>query len=282
MKIISSNLASHLASEVTTLATCWKLSRRDGTIMGFTDHNENIIYNSVTYLASSGFTPSAVANNSELAVDNMDIEGVIDSLAIKEEDIKAGLYDYAQIEVFMINYNDLTQGGINLRTGWLGEMKFSKNRFTIEVRGLMQSLTQGIGELYSPSCRAELGDLRCGVNLNGYTVTGSVTSVTNNRIFSDSTRNEDDAYFDFGKITFTSGLNNGLSMEVKRFRDKIITLVLPLPYVLAVSDAYSLIAGCDKNLNTCISKFSNAVNFRGEPYVPGIDKMLETAGTKNN
>ncbi|MDA0780793.1 MAG: DUF2163 domain-containing protein [Rickettsiales bacterium] len=282
MKIISSNLASHISSEVMTLATCWKLSRRDGTIMGFTDHNENIIYNSVTYLASSGFTPSAVANNSELAVDNMDIEGVIDSFAIKEEDIKAGLYDYAQIEVFMVNYNDLTQGDINLRTGWLGEMKFSKNRFAIEVRGLMQSLTQGIGQLYSPSCRAELGDLRCGVNLTGYTVTGSVTSATNNQIFSDSTRAEDDAYFDFGKITFTSGLNNGLSMEVKEFRDKIITLVLPLPYTIVVSDTYSLIAGCDKNLNTCISKFSNAANFRGEPHVPGIDKMLETAGTKNN
>ena len=282
MKIISSDLNTHLSGEVTTLATCWKLARRDGTIIGFTNHNENILYDSVTYLAASGFTPSAVANNSELAVDNLDVEGVIDSIVITEEDIKAGLYDYAQIEIFMINYNDISQGDINLRTGGLGERKFSKNRFVIEVRGLMQSLAQGIGDLYSPACRADLGDLRCGVNLSGFTLTGSVTSVTNNQVFVDNTRTEEDGYFDFGKITFSSCNNNGLSMEVKRFVGNEITLVLPMPYNVAASDSYSLVAGCDKNIETCTSKFNNVVNFRGEPHVPGIDKMLETAGTKNN
>lgn len=282
MKIVSNTLNTHLASEVTTLATCWKITRRDGVVMGFTEHDQDILYNSVNYLAASGFTPSAVANNSELAVDNLDVEGVIDNDVIAEKDLQAGLYDYAKIEIFMLNYKDISQGDINLRTGWLGEMKFSKNKFIIEVRGLMQSLAQGIGELYSPSCRAKFADSRCKVNVASYTFSGSITSLVNNQIFVDSSRSEAEGYFNAGKITFTSGANNGLAMEVKRFAKKTITLALPMPYDLSVGNSFSLIAGCDKSFGTCVEKFNNATNFRGEPHVPGVDKMLETAGTKNN
>jgi uncharacterized phage protein (TIGR02218 family) len=279
MKIISEQLAGHIAGEVTTLATCWKLTRRDGTITGFTSHDRDITYLGLIYQASSGFTPSAVANNSELSVDNLDIEGVIDSSSITESDIGAGLYDYAQIEIFMVNYNDTSQGALNLRTGWLGEVQFGRGRFVAEVRGLMQNLAQAIGELYSPSCRAKLGDSRCKVSMAAFTLTGSVTSVISNQIFSDSTRGEDDGWFNGGKITFTSGNNDGLSMEIKEYRNKQIILVLPMPFSVASSDSYSMQAGCDKSFETCAAKFTNAINFRGEPHVPGVDKMLTTAGT---
>jgi uncharacterized phage protein (TIGR02218 family) len=281
MKTISTNLDSHLASEVTTIATCWKLTRRDEIIMGFTDHDRDIVIDDITYQASTGFTPSAVANNSALSVDNLDVEGVIDSDTITEEDIQAGLYDFAQIEVFIVNYSDLTQGVLNLRTGWLGEIKFGRNKFVAEVRGLMQNLAQGLGQLYSPSCRAKLGDARCGIDIEDFTDEGSVTSVTDNQVFKDTTREESNGWFDGGQITFTSGNNEGLSMEIKEFRNSQITLVLPMAYDLSVSDTYSIIAGCDKSFDTCIAKFGNAINFRGEPHVPGIDKMLETAGTRS-
>jgi uncharacterized phage protein (TIGR02218 family) len=282
MKIITTDLATHLAGEVTTLATCWKLIRRDTTILGFTDHDKNLVINGLTYYAATGFTPSAVANNSELSVDNLDVEGVLDSDAISEADILAGLYDFAEIEVFMVNYNDLTQGAINLRTGWLGEVKLGKSRFVAEVRGLMQNLAQGIGQLYSASCRAKLGDARCGIDIADFTVTGSLTSVTNNQVFKDSTRTEDSGWFSGGKLTFTSGNNNGLSMEIKEFRNKEVTLVFAMPYDVEVGDTYSMYAGCDKTFDTCITKFTNAMNFRGEPHVPGMDKMLETAGTRSD
>lgn len=281
MKPASANLTAHLALEVTTLATCWKLTRTDSTVMGFTDHDTDIVYDSVTYTAATGFTPTAVENNSNLAVDNLEIEGVLDSSAIAEEDINAGLYDYAQKEIFLVNYNDLSQGDLNLRTGWLGEVRYSKDQFVAEVRGLVQNLAQNIGDLYSPSCRALLGDSKCKINIASYTVTGSITSVADNQIFTDSSRTEDTGYFNFGKITFAGGGNNGLSMEVKEYTDdgKII-LVFPMPYEVQAADTYSIHAGCDKNLDTCRDKFSNVVNYRGEPHVPGLDKMLETAGTR--
>jgi len=283
MKTISSGLAAHLAGEVTTLATCWKLTRTDGSIMGFTDHDQDIVVDAVSYVAASGFTPTAIENQARLAVDNLDVEGMLDSGNITEADIMAGKYDFAEVEIFMVNYTDLTQGTLPLRRGWLGEVTLRNGQFSAEVRGLSQRLSQTVGELYSPSCRAQFGDNRCTVNLTSHTVTGTVSAVTSNQVFEDDTRAEVAGSFTFGRITFTSGANDGLSMEVKEHMGggKLI-LVMPMPYDVQTGDSYSLIKGCDKTFQTCAQVYENAVNFRGEPHVPGLDKMLETAGTRSN
>ncbi len=250
-------------------------------MLGFTSHDRDIVFSGTTYVAGIGFVPTAVASSSNLSVDNMEVDGMVDGEIITENDIRAGLYDFAQMEIFMLNYNDLSQGSLNLRTGWIGEVKYGKGRFIAEVRGLMQSMVQVVGELFSPSCRAKLGDARCGLNIASYTVTGSVTTCTDSQNFTDSARSEASGYFRMGKITFTSGNNVGLAMEVKQFDGGgIIRLVFPMPYSIKVGDGYSMQAGCDKNFDSCINKFNNAINFRGEPNIPGTDAMLTTAGTR--
>ena len=283
MKQISSELAAHIAGEVTTLATCWTLTRRDAVVLGFTDHDVDIIFSGITYQAASGFTPSAIENSASLSVDNLDIEGMLTAGNITEADILAGRYDFAEIDIFQVNYNDLTQGALTLRRGWLGEVSLHKQQFVAEVRGLTQRLSQTIGELYSASCRAAFGDARCKKNIDDFTVSGAVTSVASTQEFRDSSRSENSGTFNFGMITFTGGDNAGLSMEVKEY-DKNggkILLVLPLAYTITIGDAYVMTYGCDKTLNTCAVSYDNVVNFRGEPHVPGIDRMLETAGTRS-
>ena len=286
MKVISTELATHLAGEAMTLAMCWKLTRRDNVVLGFTDHDRDIAFDTVLYKASTGFTPSAIENAGSLRVDNIDVEGMLSSGSLTEADILAGLYDFAEIEIFGVNYTDLAQGTIKLRRGWLGEVSLYKQNFIAEVRGLTQRLSQTIGELYSASCRATLGDGRCKVNLSGHTVTGTVDASASNIQFTDMARTEGADTFTFGKITFSSGANNGLAMEVKEYRHSEavggqVTLALPMPYPILAGDSYTLIKGCDKTLSTCFGRFNNVVNFRGEPLVPGIDRMLETAGTRS-
>lgn len=286
MKQITTDLATHIAGEVTTLATCWKLTRRDSTILGFTDHDCDIVFDTLTYKAATGFSPSAVANSASLQVDNLDVEGMLASESITESDILAGVYDFAEIEIFQINYADTTQGILKMRKGWLGEVSLTRQHFVAEVRGLTQLLSQDIGEYFSPSCRAALGDTRCKIDMAAHTVTGTVTSVVSRSSFIDGTRAEASALFTGGKITFTSGANNGLSMEVKEYIYRsgtggILTFALPMPYSIANGDAYSLQKGCDKTIATCHTRFANVVNFRGEPHVPGLDRMLETAGTRS-
>ncbi len=279
MQLISTALAAHLAGEVTTLATCWKLTLNDSTVMGFTDHSTDITLDGQLYEAGSGFTPGAIASGDSLAVDDLEIEGIVDSSTISREDIIAGRFDYAELEVFIMNYQDSSQGKLLLKRGFLGEISLVNNRFVAEVRGLTEHMSCAIGNLYSPSCRIQFGDNSCKLNLASYTVTGTVTAVSSSREFSDSSRTEEVGYFSAGNLTFTSGANSGLSMEVKDVNAGMITLVLPFPYPVAVGDSYTMLAGCDKSFATCCSRFDNAVNFRGEPHVPGLDRMLQTAAT---
>ncbi|MCH2547064.1 MAG: DUF2163 domain-containing protein [Alphaproteobacteria bacterium] len=281
MKSTSSALESHLANEITTLATCWKLTRRDETMQGFTDHDVDLTVGGVVYLAQTGFTPTAISASSNLNVDNLDVQGMLDASTIEERDVMAGIYDFAEIEIFQVNYQAPESGKLILRRGWLGEISIKNKQFVAEVRGLTQKFSQQLGKLYAPACRAELGDAQCGVDMAAYTVMGTIDDVTSNAVFLDNARNENNGYFRAGKITFTDGENAGLSMEVKAFDQSTFTLALPMPYDIAIGDSYTLQAGCDKSFDTCIARFNNAINFRGEPHVPGFDRMLETAATRS-
>lgn len=270
MKTVNPSLLTHLAGQVTTLAVCWKMTTTANVIYGFTSHTADIVFEGVTYRSAQGFTPTTVQSSSGLNVDNMDMKGLLRALGIHEKDVNDGIFDGATLQVFLVNYQDLAQGNLKLRRGFLGNVKLTRVGFEAEVRGLMERFQRTILEVYTPGCRADVFDARCGLTVGLFTVTGSVTSFSNKRIFRDTTRTEADGYFMGGLLTWTSGLNNGLSMEVKKYTSATdeFELVLPMRNQIVVGDAYSVYAGCDKSWETCKTKFDNIVNFRGEPFVP--------------
>ena len=223
----------------------------------------------------------------KLDVNNLEVQGFLDSASIVEADITAGLWDYAEINIFQVNYNDLTMGEMDMLRGWIGEVKTGKLVFIAELRSLTQKLQQTIGSLYSPSCRAILGDTQCKVNLASFTFTASATTITNNRQFLASGLVNAANYFDYGILTWTSGLNIGISMEVKTYLVGSVELQLPMPYAVQVGDTFSVVSGCNKVardnattgvLGNCKGKFNNIINFRGEPDVPNQDALF--AGPK--
>ncbi len=105
---MQTTLKNHLAGELLTTATCWKLKLADGEVMGFTDYDEDLNIDNILYKSSSGFTASSIILNSDLKTDNLEIEGILNSGDIKEEDVLSGKYDFANIEIFLVNYKDLT------------------------------------------------------------------------------------------------------------------------------------------------------------------------------
>ncbi|HEU0118817.1 MAG TPA: DUF2163 domain-containing protein [Alphaproteobacteria bacterium] len=277
MKSVSPALQAHLNGELTTLAYLVKLTREDGVVKGFTTCDQNLVLGGVTYKADGAITPSAIESSSGLATDNLEVTGILNSADITDADIEAGLYDYAHIDVYACNWADLTQGSVQLRRGWLGQVECAGSHYVAELRGLHDLLQRPIGEYYTPECRYDLGDSRCTINLASITVTGSVTSVTDNTSFTDTSRSEATGTFNYGKLTWTSGANNGLSMEVKGWDASLqaFTLWLPMPYAIQIHDTYSVYPGCDKRFTTCQSTFNNAVNFGGFPYVPGVGNILQ-------
>lgn len=274
MKGISTALKNHLAGSVTTLATLWRITRTDGLVFRFTDHDEDIVYQGETYSAASGFTASAIRTSAAFDVDNMEVEGMLSSDAITDADLIAGLWDHAEFVIMRVNYADLTMGHEVLRAGTFGNVRTGRGHFSVELRGITQALQQSVGRVYTPACDANLGDARCGINLSSWTVTGTVTAVTSQSAFSDSSRTEPAGHFNYGLLTFTSGNNAGHGMEVKSFNSGTFVLQQSMPFQIMPGDAYTVYAGCDKRLSTCSSKFSNVVNFRGFPHVPGIDRMV--------
>nr|WP_253308590.1 DUF2163 domain-containing protein [Rickettsia endosymbiont of Ceutorhynchus assimilis] len=275
MRNLPSQLKNHLSNEVTTLATCWKLTRKDHRIFTFTDHDQALFIDNIKYDSIAGFTPTNVESNSNMSVDNLDLAGQFHDNKITETDLLAGKYDFAEVEIFLVNYLLPESGKIIQKRGVLGEVTLNKNLFHAEVRGLTQFLSQTMCETYLPHCRTNLGDQRCKFNLSqpGFTVNAAVTETIDQQTFIASSLTQANNWFTYGYISWQSGKNPGLKMEVKNFINSRITLVLPMPFVINVGDEFTIVAGCDKSSKTCIEKFNNIINFRGEPDLPGIDRL---------
>ena len=278
MKSLPLGFQEHLDSGVTTLCWCWKIVRRDACAFGFTDHDAPVTFGGLAYLAISGFTASEVQSTLGLAVDNLTVVGALSSATLNEDDLAAGLYDNAVIEIWRVNWSSPDQR-VLMRKGSLGEVKRGKTGFTVEVRGLAHNLNQPVGRAYGYSCDADLGDARCKIALAGYTAAGTVVRALDTRRFTVSGLGAfAGGWFADGKLTFAGGANAGRAMEVKRHgvSGAIVTIELwqAMSETVAAGDAFTISAGCDKQFSTCKSRFANQANFRGFPYMPGNDAVL--------
>jgi uncharacterized phage protein (TIGR02218 family) len=271
---ISAELLAHYAGNAHTLARLWKITRRDGQVFGFTDHDRALTFAGTDYEPTSVFDLSAVETGSQLATDNAEAKGLLDSAGITAADIEAGLWDGAAVEIREVNWRDLTMGANILRVGELGNIKRDGPRYTAELFGLLDRLKNNIGRVIKPMCDADLGDARCGVDLEALRVSGAVEAVTSNRVF-DTDLAAAAGFYTYGVITWTSGLNTGRSMEVKLHGAAgALTLQLAMPDTVAVADAFTIVPGCDKLKATCIGTYNNLVNFRGFSFVPGPDRAF--------
>ena len=159
-KIITSAMRAHLDAETTRLAAIWRITRKDGEQFFFTDHDRDIVFGGEVYRADAGFARTAIRSDAGFAVDNLDLVGVFAEGGIVEDEVRAGLFDGAEIVISFVNWQDPDgHGEIRLRHGTLGETRLTpQGYFHAELRGLSQPLAQSTLEVFSPNCRADLGD----------------------------------------------------------------------------------------------------------------------------
>jgi len=118
------------------------------------------------------------------------------------------------------------------------------------------------------------------IAIRALTVTGTVTSLTDRKRFTDTARTEPDGFFDFGVVTWTTGSNAGIGESVKTHASDAFVLYRDLPFDIEVGDQYSMTKGCGKLIDTnCRDEFDNVRNFQGFPYLPGNDEILRFGGS---
>jgi uncharacterized phage protein (TIGR02218 family) len=270
-------LVSHLGQDVTTLCHCWKLTRTDGVVFGFTDHDRPLTVDGLACKPETGLVASEARRTLGLGLDTVDVEGALSSLEIDGEDIAIGKYDGAVIETFLVNWESPSDF-VRLRKSTIAKLTYADGRFLAELQSAMRALDKPNGRHIIRNCDAELGDGRCKMALVSSTFTGSgaVAAVAPpDAVLVIGLGAYADNWFSLGRLTWTSGALVGVTDLIRSHRkgDTSHRIVFqmdgrPAPQV---GDTFSVVAGCDKLFSTCKAKFDNHENFRGFPHLPGND-----------
>jgi len=273
-KVVPAGLLSNYQSDSPTVAWAIKITRTDDEVYGWTSADRDATIDAVIYESAPGLSVASFASSAGLAVDNSELTVLADDTIITRADIIAGRWNNAAYLLFKYDWTDAAAGEEVISTGFLGELHPRSGAYVAELRGLQQYLQQPVGAASTKTCRARLGDAMCTVDLGGWTETGTITGVTSKQVFTDSSRTEADDYFGEGILTWTAGLNTGLSQKVKTYASDTFTLSLPMIFDVQIGDTYSVIAGCRKRLDEdCAAKFGNELNFQGEPHRPTVDEL---------
>jgi uncharacterized phage protein (TIGR02218 family) len=283
MRAIPPALQERLDSGVTTLCRCWRVTRADGVVHGFTDHDEDVVLDGLTCHAGTGLIGSEATAQLGLAVTGSEISGALTDEALSEADLAAGRYDAASIELYLVDWSEPALF-VPMSKGVLGEVRREGAAFAAEVRGLADRLNQETGRRYTAACSADLGDSRCALDLtsSAYRGLGSIAMLSGTSSFVAAGLDEfGEGWFSAGRLVWTSGANDGLAVEVKSHRlvggDVVFDLWQAMAEPLAAGDAFTVTAGCDKRFETCRDRFSNGLNFRGFPHIPGNDFVTRYA-----
>lgn len=264
-----------LGKPLCTLAFCWRLERRDGVVIGLTSHDRDLFIQDLRYRAAPGMRPSAVRGGITADGGDTDVEGALVADAINEADLFAGRWDGAGLELRLTEWEAPGLLWLLLARGELGAVGRKGGAFTAELAGAATVLGQAVAPSTSPDCRASLGDRQCRVDLAGRRRIVTVAAVADADVTIAGLIAGDYA---FGTLRWLSGANGGIVQGVADNGADVVMLVDPPPFAVEAGTLALLTEGCDRQIGTCATRFANALNFRGEPYLPGTDLLTRYPG----
>jgi uncharacterized phage protein (TIGR02218 family) len=279
MRVVSTSMKEKLDSRASTFCNCWRVARRDGIVMGFTDHDSDVFFNGVLFKAKSGFLASELESTTGFASGGGDVVGALTTESLTEADLANGVYDGASVEIWLVDWSSV-EDRVLLDVATLGEATRSEFVFRAEVRSSAHYFDQQRGTCFQRSCPADLGDTKCKFDLStpGFSASGVVIDASREQIFASLVGAFDDDFFAAGQIVFSSGANLGARTSIKSHRRKgdksVFSIWSGTAAPILAGDAFTVIAGCDKSPDACQAKFNNLVNFRGFPHMPGNDHVI--------
>ena len=302
-------MESLLSMPLHRLVTLWIITRTDGTILRFTDHNSDISllddtapFTKRVYSPVGGFDASAKQRLSGLRSRNFEARGIIDAAVITDEDIRKGFYNDAKIQERVVDWKYPWAGFAVNNIYWIHELTWDGFQWRAQLAGASRWLREPVGGTYNRVCDRDLGDDDCQVDIPGgvaffpqdagetaitvYNIAVSIEFTSGFfpkilvRSF-DVQNNYVDDWFKYGKLTWLTGDNVGTSQEIAKYVDSNgdFQLRTPTPNQILIGDTFDVHAGCNKLNTTCIEKFHNIQHNGGFPFLPGNDRLiLPTSG----
>lgn len=259
------------SQELETVASFWRVFRRDGVVFGFTSHDRDLKFNDIRHRAAPGMVPSAIRMTADLTDDSAEVLSALDHGSIREEDLDAGRFDGARIELGLVDW--VTLEARLLYCGSIGRVGRDAANFSAELKSLKSRLAFDPVPRTSPSCRADFCGRGCGLSSARFThdVIIRTVHVQDNAIEVEGGPTVD-RLLD-GRIGWIDGDGVGLPFAVAAIDGNRLILDYVLPSDASAGQSLTIREGCDLRLETCSSRFGNAVNFRGEPFLPGNDML---------
>ena len=256
--------------ELDTVATFWRIYRRDGAALAFTSHDRDLAFGGMRHLAAPGMIPAAIRLTADLANDSAEVQGALSHAAIREDELAAGLFDEAAIEIGAVDWSSLEHH--TLYTGRIGRIEDDRAQFAAELRSNKSLLEEDLVPRTSPTCRAEFCGQGCGLAAVRYTSWRALATVDleGNRVRFLGIDGE--AHID-GRVRFMGGPQTGIAFGVIDAAEDWLVLDRPLVDGTPAGTRAELREGCDHTIATCAARFGNAANFRGEPFLPGNDLL---------
>jgi uncharacterized phage protein (TIGR02218 family) len=256
--------------ELDTVATFWRIYRRDGAALAFTSHDRDLSFGGIRHLATPGMIPAAIRLTSELANDSAEVQGVLNHDSIRADELAAGLFDEAAIAIGAVDWISLDHH--TLYTGQIGRIEDDSTQFSAELRSTKSLLEQDLVPRTSPTCRAEFCGRGCGLSAVRFTAVVPLAAIDleANRVRFAGLDGE--AHVD-GRLRFMAGPQTGVAFGVIDAEGDWLVLDRPLVAGTPLRSRAELREGCDHTIATCAARFGNAANFRGEPFLPGNDLL---------
>ena len=271
-----SALKDHLKTGATTVCRAWDVTRRDGTVLAFTDHDRDLVLDDVTYRANAALSAAEVEAQFGLAADNGAVSGALQSAAITQSDIRAGLFDDADVRAWLVNWANPEEREVTF-AGFIGTIEITDGRFSAELRSYAERLNQPLGRRYLRSCDVELGSALCGVDTANpaFHCEAEVKEPNLPRLTVIPDGSYADGWFAHGVLR-VDGRSYRITEDAPHGIHRRITVPDLSGVTIAMGAKVVLVAGCSKSSETCRTKFNNILNFQGFPFIPGEDSALAT------
>lgn len=250
-----------------TVATFWRVWRKDGVALGFVTHDRDLWFGGLLHRAAPGLTPSAIRRTAGFSDEGADVEGALAHDCIAESDLAAGRYDGAEIAIGAVDWE--TREHAVFYRGAIQGVNREGNSFAAELASAKAALAIDPVPRSSPTCRARFCGPGCGASPARFTRRAAVSGIADGRVQFTAI---DPVLYAGGELRWLDGPQAGLGATILTadagglLLDRGVEGVEPAMRAL-------LREGCDHTIATCSARFDNAVNFQGEPFLPGTDLL---------